>query len=149
MIVQYVQIGEDKDRETLYAEVLQIIGHHYGFSCQCPFHYDLNLPPNWLEFERECPRWEDIDEMMNGMKSLRNIEVQYIPDQDIRDELQYRIYSGMTRQLTNTSMTAQPSEKQDQEAYCKAYHLTYSREHILTLLLKLIDHFPKCWNELS
>ena len=142
VIVQYVQIGEDKDRETLYAEVLQIIGHHYGFSCQCPFHYDLTLPPNWLEFERECPKWEDIDEMMKGVKSLRNIEVQYIPDQDIRDELQYKIYSGMTRQLTNTSMTAQPSEKQDQEAYCKAYHLTYSREHILTLLLKLIDHFP-------
>ena len=85
---------------------------------------------------------EDIEELMKGVKSLRNIEVQYIPDQDIRDELQYKIYSGMTRQLTNTSMTAQPSEKQDQETYCKAYYLTYSREHILTLLLKLIDHFP-------
>ena len=142
-IVQYMQVGEDKDRETLYTETLQIISHHYGFACQCPFHYDLNLPPNWREFETECPRWEDIEETMKGIREIKNKGVaQYIPDQDIREELQYRIYSGMTRQLTNTSMMAQPSEKQDQELYCRAHHLTYSREHILTLLLKLMDHFP-------
>ena len=141
-IVQYMQIGDDKDRETLYTETLQIISHHYGFACQCPFHYDLNLPPNWREFEMECPRWEDIEELIKGIREIRNKGIQYIPDQDIREELQYRIYSGMTRQLTNTSMVAQPSEKQDQELYCRAHHLTYSREHIMTLLLKLMDHFP-------
>ena len=141
-IVQYMQIGDDSDRETLYTETLQIISHHYGFACQCPFHYDLNLPPNWHEFETECPRWEDIEELIKGVREIRNKGIQYIPDQDIREELQYRIYSGMTRQLTNTSMIAQPSEKQDQELYCRAHHLTYSREHILTLLLKLMDHFP-------
>ena len=114
-IVQYMQIGEDKDRETLYTEILQIISQHYGFACLCPFHYDLNLPPNWLEFETECPRWEDIEELLKDERGTRNIEVQYIPDQDIREELQYRIYSRMTRQLTNTSMMAQPCAKQDQE----------------------------------
>ena len=36
-IVQYIQIGEDKDRETLFKEVMDIIAHHYGFLCQCPF----------------------------------------------------------------------------------------------------------------
>ena len=141
-IVQYMQIGDDKDRETLYAEILQIIGQHYGFSCQCPFHYDLNLPPNWLEFETECPQWQDIEQLLKDQRGTKNIQVQYIPDQDIREEIQYRIFSGMTRQLTNTSMVAQPCEKQDQDPYCKAFHLTYSREHILTLLLKLMDHFP-------
>ena len=141
-IVQYMQIRDDKDRETLYAEILQIIGQHYGFSCQCPFHYDLNLPPNWLEFETECPQWQDIEQLLKDQRGTKNIQVQYIPDQDIREEIQYRIFSGMTRQLTNTSMVAQPCEKQDQDPYCKAFHLTYSREHILTLLLKLMDHFP-------
>ena len=141
-IVQYMQIGEDKDRETLYTETLQIIGQHYGFACQCPFHYDLNLPPNWLEFETECPTWEDVEQLLKDERGTKNIEVQYIPDQDVREELHYRIYSGMARQLTNTSMLAQPCAKQDQELYCRAFHLTYSREHILTLLLKLMDHFP-------
>ena len=141
-IVQYMQIGDDKDRETLYTETLQIISHHYGFACQCPFHYDLNLPPNWREFEMECPRWEDIEQLIKGIREIKNKGIQYIPDQDIREELEYRIYSGMTRQLTNTSMVAQPTEKQDQELYCRVHHLTYNREHILTLLLKLMDHFP-------
>ena len=141
-IVQYMQIGDDKDRETLYTETLQIISHHYGYACQCPFHYDLNLPPNWREFETECPTWEDIEGLIKGVREIKNKGIQYVPDQDIREELSYRIYSGMIRQLTNTSMVAQPSEKQDQELYCRAHHLTYSREHILTLLLKLMDHFP-------
>ena len=142
VIAQYMQIGDDKDREALYAEILQIIGQHYGFACQCPFHYDLNLPPNWLEFEKECPQWEDIEELLKHQRGTQNIPVQYIPDQDVREELQYRIFSGMVRQLTNTSMVAQPCEKQDQGPYCKAFHLTYSREHILVLLLKLLDRFP-------
>ena len=141
-IVQYLQIGEDKDREVLYTEVIQIIAHHYGFVCQCPFHTDLNLPPNWLEFEKECPIWEDVEELLKMSRGAKNLEVQYIPDQEIREELQYKIYSGMTRQLTNSSMMAQPDTRQDQESYCRAYHLTYSREHILTLLIKLMDHFP-------
>ena len=55
----------------------------------------------------------------------------------------------MVRQLTNTSMVAQPCEKQDQDPYCKAFHLTYSREHILILLLKVDGSFSKRWNELS
>ena len=48
----------------------------------------------------------------------------------------------MTRQLTNTSLMAQPDRMQDQELYCRAHHLTYSREHMLMLLMKLMDHFP-------
>ena len=142
-IVEYIQIGEDKDREVLYTEVLQIIAHHYGYRCQCPFHHDLNLPPNWLEFERECPTYEDVEELLKYEKrGIKNSELQYIPEQEVRDELYYRVYSAMSRTLSNSSMIAQPSSRKDQELYCRAYHMTYSREHILTLLVRVMDHYP-------
>ena len=141
-IVQYIQIGEDKDRETLFKEVMDIIAHHYGFLCQCPFHNDLNLPPNWLEFEKEHPTWEEVETLLKMARGAQNLDAQYIPDSEVREELQYRIYTGMIRQLTNTSMMAQPDNRHDQELYCRAYHLTYNREHILTLLIRLLDHFP-------
>ena len=105
-------------------------------------HSDLNLPPNWLEFEKEHPHgkmWETLLKMARGAQHL---DAQYIPDSEVREELQYRIYTGMIRQLTNTSMMAQPENRHDQELYCRAYHLTYNREHILTLLIRLLDHFP-------
>ena len=142
-IVEYIQIGEDKEREVLYTEVLQIIAHHYGYRCQCPFHHDLNLPPNWLEFEKECPTWEDVEELLKCEKrGIKNSELQYIPEQEVRDELHYRVYSAMSRTLANSSMMAQPSSRKDQELYCRAYHMTYSREHILTLLMRVMDHYP-------
>ena len=141
-IVQYIQIGEDRNKETLHREVMNIIAHHYGFTCQCPFHSDLNLPPNWLEFEKEHPTWENVEELLKIAKGAQNPDAQYISDLEVREELKYKIYTGMIRQLTNTSMLAQPDCREDHELYCRAYHLTYSREHMLTLLIRLLDHFP-------
>ena len=97
--------------------------------------------PNWLEFEKECPIWEDVEELLKQGRQARNLSV-HVPDQEVREELHYRLYSGMTRQLGNSSMMAQPDNREDQELYCRAHHLTYSREHMLTLLMKLMDHFP-------
>ena len=48
----------------------------------------------------------------------------------------------MVRQLTNTFMIVQPTNRHDQEQYCRSFHLTYSREHMLILLMRLMDHFP-------
>ena len=137
-IVQYLQIGEEKDKEALTEEVIHIIGQHYCYTCPCPFHFDLNMPPNWLEFEKGCPNWNEVETELKGM----HLETRYIPDAQVRTELEFKVQTIMARQLTNTFMLFQPLNAMDQEMYCKAHHLTYSREHMLILLIRLMDHFP-------
>ena len=117
IITQYLQVGEEECRESLFREVQHIIAHHYYYTCPCPFHSDLNIPPNWLEFEQNCPKWNEVESELKAAKGAQRMNAQYVPDVEIRQELQYKAHVSMVRHLTNTFMFFRPVNKSDQELH--------------------------------
>ena len=56
-IMEYLRIGDNTSEVSLENEVMEIITHHYHFTCNRKFHCDMNIPPNWLEFEKNGLSW--------------------------------------------------------------------------------------------
>ena len=142
-IIEYLKVGDNTSETSLESEVKEIITHHYYFACEGKFHSDLNIPPNWLEFEKNGPVWQEVESEIKAKKTSRRLDTTYVPEIKIREELQYKIHVLMFRQLTNSFVTFQPMTRNEQEQYCKTNHLTYSRVHIIMFLIQLMDHFPR------
>ena len=142
-IIEYLKIGDNTSETSLDNEVREIIAHHYYFACDCKFHCDLNIPPNWLEFEKFGPNWEEVETEIKTKKTSQRLDTTYVPEVEIREELQYKVQILLQRQLTNSFVVSQPMTKDEQELYCKANHMTYSRDHMIVFLIRLMDHFPR------
>ena len=142
-IMEYLKIGDNTSEASLLNEVREIIAHHYYFSCDCKFHSDLNFPPNWLGFERSGPTWEEVEAEIKTKKTSQRLDTTYVPEIEIREELQYKVHILLLRQLTNSFVLSQPMTKDEQEQYCKANHMTYHRDQMIVFLIRLMDHFPK------
>ena len=142
-IIEYLKIGDNTSEASLENEVREIIAHHYYFACDCKFHCDLNIPPNWLEFEKFGPNWEEVETEIKTKKTSQRLDTTYVPEVEIREELQYKVQILLQRQLTNSFVVSQPMTRDEQELYCKANHMTYSRDHMIVFLIRLMDHFPR------
>ena len=142
-IVEYLKVGDNTSETSLENEVREIITHHYYFTCDCKFHCDMNIPPNWLEFERSGPTWKEVESELKMKKTSQRLDTTYVPEIEIRKELQYKVYILLLRQLTNSFVISQPMTRCEQEEYCKANHMTFSRDHMIAFLIRLMDHFPK------
>ena len=134
-IMQYLRIGDNTSEASLE--------HHYYFSCDCKFHCDMNIPPNSLEFERSGPTWQEVELELKMKKTSQRLDTTFMPEVEIREELQYKVHILLLRQLTNSFVISQPMTKEEQEKYCKANHMTYYRDHMIAFLIRLMDHFPK------
>ena len=144
--MQYLRIGDNTSEASLEHEVREIIAHHYYFTCDCKFHCDMNIPPNWLdrlEFERSGPTWQEVELELKMKKTSQRLDTTFVPEVEIREELQYKVHILLLRQLTNSFVISQPMTKEEQEQYCKANHMTYYRDHMIAFLIRLMDHFPK------
>ena len=86
-IIEYIRIGDNTSEASLENEVREIITHHYYFTCDCKFHCDLNIPPNWLEFEKSGPTWEEVEVEIKTKKSSQRLDTTYVPEIEIREEL--------------------------------------------------------------
>lgn len=137
--MEYLKIGDNTSEVSLENEIKEIITHHYYFACECKFHSDLNIPPNWLDFEKNGPIWQDIEAEIKARKTSQRLDTTYVPEIEIREEFQYKVHILMLRQLTNSFVIFQPESRHDQKLYCKANHLTYSRDHMITFLIR----FPR------
>ena len=142
-IIEYLKIGDNTSEASLENEVREIIAHHYYFACDCKFHCDLNILPNWLEFEKFGPNWEEVETEIKTKKTSQRLDTTYVPEVEIREELQYKVQILLQRQLTNSFVVSQPMTRDEQELYCKANHMTYSRDHMIVFLIRLMDHFPR------
>ena len=142
-IIEYLKIGDNTSETSLENEVREIIAHHYHFACDCKFHCDLNIPPNWLEFEKFGPNWKELETEIKAKKTSQRLDTIYVPEVEIREELQYKVQILLQRQLTNSFVVSQPMTRDEQELYCKANHMTYSRDHMIVFLIRLMDHFPR------
>ena len=142
-IIEYLRIGDNTSETSLENEVREIITHHFYFTCDCKFHCDLNIPPNWLEFEKCGPNWEEVKTEIKTKKTSQRLDTTYVPEVEIREELQYKVQILLQRQLTNSFVISQPMTRDEQEQYCKANHMTYSRDHMIVFLIRLMDHFPR------
>ena len=101
-IVEYLKIGDNTSEASLLNEVREIIAHHYYFSCDCKFHCDLNIPPNWLEFERNGPTWQEVETEIKAKKTSQRLNTTYVPEVEIREELQYKVHvKAIDQQLCN------------------------------------------------
>ena len=103
----------------------------------------MNIPPNWLEFEKSGPTWQEVETEIKKKKTSQRLDTTYVPEIELREELQYKVHILLLRQLTNSFVTSQPMTKDEQEQYCKANHMTYHRDHMKVFLIRLMDHFPK------
>ena len=142
-IIEYLRIGDNTSETSLENEVREIITHHYYFTCDCKFHCDLNIPPNWLEFEKCGSIWEEVETEIKTKKTSQRLDTTYVPEVEIREELQYKVQILLQRQLTNSFVVSQPMTRDEQEQYCKANHITYSRDNMIVFLIRLVDHFPR------
>ena len=142
-IIPYLRIGDNTSEASLEHEVREIIAQHYYFTCDCKFHCDMNIPSNWLEFERSGPTWQEVESELKAKKTSQRLDTTFVPEIEIRDELQYKVHILLIRQLTNSFVISQPMTKDEQEQYCKANHMTYHRDHMIVFLIRLMDHFPK------
>ena len=142
-IIPYLRIGDNTSEASLEHEVREIIAQHYYFTCDCKFHCDMNIPPNWLEFERSGPTWQEVESELKAKKTSQRLDTTFVPEIEIRDELQYKVHILLITQLTNSFVISQPMTKDEQEQYCKANHMTYHRDHMIVFLIRLMDHFPK------
>ena len=142
-IMEYLKIGDNTAEANLESEIKEIIIQHYYFACECKFHSDLNIPPNWLGFEKNGPIWQEIETEIKAKKTSQRLDITSVPEIEIREELQYKVHILMFRQLTNSFVTYQPVNRSDQELYCKANHLTYSRDHMIAFMIRILDHFPR------
>ena len=103
----------------------------------------MNIPPNWLEFERSGPTWKEVKSEIKMKKTSQRLDTAYVPEVEIREELQYKVHILLLRQLTNSFVISQLMTKCEQEQHCKANHMTFSRDHMVAFLIRLMDHFPK------
>ena len=142
-IIEYLRIGDNTSETSLENEVREIITHHYYFTCDCKFHCDLNVPPNWLAFEKCGSNWEEVETEIKTKKTSQRLDTTYVPEVEIREELQYKVQILLQRQLANSFVISQPMTRDEQEQYCKANHMTYSRDHMIVFLIRLMDHFPR------
>ena len=76
-------------------------------------------------------------------KTSQRLDTTYVPEVEIREELQYKVHILLLRQLTNSFVISQATTKDEQKQYCKANHMTYHRDHMIAFLIRLMDHFPK------
>ena len=74
-------------------------------------------------------------------KTSQRLDTTYVPEVEIREELQYKVHILLQMQLTNSFVVSQPMTREEQEQYCKANHMTYNRDHMLVFLIRLMDHF--------
>ena len=142
-IIKYLRIGDNTSEASLENEVREIIAHHYYFTCDCKFHCDLNIPPNWLEFERSGPTWQEVETEIKTKKTSQRLDTTYVPEVEIREELQYKLHILLQRQLANSFVPSQPMTKNEQEQYYRSNHMTYNRDHMIVFLIRLMDHFPR------
>ena len=70
-VMEYLRLGDNTSETSLLNEVREIIAHHYYFSCDCKFHCDLNISPNWLGFERSGPTWQEVKQRSKQRKLVR------------------------------------------------------------------------------
>ena len=101
-IIEYMRIGDNTSEASLENEVREIITHHYYFTCDCKFHCDLNIPPNWLEFKKNGPTWEEVEVEIKTKKTSQRLDTTYVPEVEIHEELQYKVHILSLRQLTNS-----------------------------------------------
>ena len=76
-------------------------------------------------------------------KTSQRLDTTYVPEVEIREDVQYRVHILLLRQLTNSHVISQLMTKCEQEQHCKANHMTFSRDHMVAFLIRLMDHFPK------
>ena len=91
-IIEYLRIGDNTSETSLENEVREIITHNYYYSCDCKFHCDLNIPPNWLEFEKCEPTWQEVETEIKTKKTSQRLDTTYVPEVEIREELQYKVH---------------------------------------------------------
>ena len=92
-----------------------------------------------MDFEKNGPIWQDIEAEIKARKTSQRLDTTYVPEIEIREEFQYKVHILMLRQLTNSYVIFQPESRHDQELYCKANQLTYSRDHMIIFLIR----FPR------
>ena len=134
LIKTFVLRGETIEKSL--QEITEMVQHHYFYSCPCQYHIDLFLAPNWTSFENDSEEWSDVEQNIRFIRAARNQDLQVIPPEVVEEELSHRIYGNIVRQLTNTGM---PCSKEARHSYCEANFLTYTGEHMLMMLVRLID----------
>ena len=137
LIETFVLRGETTEKSL--QEITEMVQHHYFYYCPCQYHVDLFIPPNWTSFEGDPEEWCDVEQNIRFLRAARNQDLQVIPAEAVEEELSHRLYGNIVRQLTNTFLPGMPCSKEAQHSYCKANFLTFTGEHMLMMLIRLID----------